>query len=218
LEIEHITMVSPQGESWLNLMETHGNGPRRLSDYQCSLSQSPAEFAQVHRAFLETSNTTAHGGLVKDGFATPIPLVGLGHATGRLYAEAALAQQFARALFPRTTNRHGCVTLPHSHGSVAEGVSQTQVLRWVSEEQLRAVWDSLVLAEYHGRYDGHTQPVRAMCPGTLHATRVAAPPGAFSPRQAEESVVVSRPKMPRRQVSLSVSAQPMWLCELVHTA
>jgi len=75
LEIEPLTMVSTQGESWLHIMETHGNVQRRLYDYQCSLTQSPAEFEQVHRAFLETSHTTAHGGLVKDGLATPIPLV-----------------------------------------------------------------------------------------------------------------------------------------------
>ena len=75
LEIEHITIVSTQGESWLNIMETHFNVQRRLYDYQFSLTQSPAEFDHVHRAFLETYNTTAHGGLLKEGFATPIPLV-----------------------------------------------------------------------------------------------------------------------------------------------
>src|SRR5262249_8572225 len=57
LEIEPITIVSAQGESWMNIMETHCNVPRRLSDYQCSLTQRPAEFDQVHQAFLKTSNT-----------------------------------------------------------------------------------------------------------------------------------------------------------------
>src|SRR5712691_12314059 len=218
LEIEHITIVSTQGESWLHIMETHCNVQRRLYDYQFSLTESPAEFEQVHRAFLETSNTTAHGGLLKDGFATPIPLVVLGHAKGRLYTAEALAQKFARALFPRTTNRHGCVTLHHYHFYVAEGVSQTQVLLWVYEDQLRAVWDSLVLAEYHCRYDGHKRQVRDIHQGTLYATRFVSPQGALLPRQAEESVVVYRPKMPRRQGRLSLSAQQMWLFELVHTA
>ncbi len=74
--------MSTQGESWLNIMETHFNVQRRLYDYQFSLTQSPAEFDQVHRAFLETYNTTAHGGLVKEGFATPIPLVVLAGVYG----------------------------------------------------------------------------------------------------------------------------------------
>ena len=75
LEIEHITIVSTQGESWLNIMETHFNVQRRLYDYQFALTQSPSEFEQVHQSFLKTYNTTAHAGLSKDGFATPIPLV-----------------------------------------------------------------------------------------------------------------------------------------------
>jgi transposase InsO family protein len=75
LEIEPITIVSAQGESWMNIMETHCNVQRRLYDYQFSLTQSPSEFEQVHQAFLKTYNTTAHAGLIKDGFATPIPLV-----------------------------------------------------------------------------------------------------------------------------------------------
>ena len=110
------------------------------------------------------------------------------------------------------------MTLHHDHFYVAEGVSQTQVLLWVYEDQLRAVWDSLVLAEYHCRYDGHKRQVRDICHGTFHATRFASPQGALIPRKAEESVVVYRPKMPRRQVRFSLSAQQMWLFELVHPA
>ena len=124
-------MVRTPGESWLNIMETHGHVQRRLYDSQFSLTQSPAEFERVHRAFLETYNTTAHGGLLKDGCATPIPVVVLGHAQGRLYTEDALAQKFSRALFPRTTNRYGWVPLHHSHCYVAEGGPQTPVLLWV---------------------------------------------------------------------------------------
>jgi hypothetical protein len=54
--------------------------------------------------------------------------------------------------------------------------------------------------------------------GTFDATHFASPQGAFIPRKAEESVVVYRPKTPRRQVRLSLSAQHMGLFELVHTA
>ena len=75
----------------------------------------------MHQAFLKTSNTTAHAGLIKDGFATPIPLVVLGDAKGRRYSEDALAQKFSSALFPRTTHRYGCVTLHHYPFYVAEG-------------------------------------------------------------------------------------------------
>jgi hypothetical protein len=38
----------------------------------------------------------------------------LGQAKGRLYTPDELTRNFSRALFPRTTNLYGCVTL-HSH-------------------------------------------------------------------------------------------------------
>ena len=37
-------MESTKGESYLNWMETHCNVPRRLYDYQFSLSTTPMEF------------------------------------------------------------------------------------------------------------------------------------------------------------------------------
>jgi transposase InsO family protein len=74
LQIVPNPMVSTQGESYKNLMETHFNIQRRLYDYQFSLTTTPAEFEQAHQAFMETSNTTAHEGLLNDGFHPPVPL------------------------------------------------------------------------------------------------------------------------------------------------
>jgi len=218
LEIEHITIVSTQGESWLNIMETHFNVQRRLYDYQFSLTQSPAEFDQVHRAFLETYNTTAHGGLVKEGFAPPIPRMVLGQAKGRLYTAEVLAQKFAHVCFPRLTNRYGCVTLHRYHFPVAEGFLQTPVLLWVDEPQLKAVWDSMVLAEYHCHYDKATQQVRDIGQGTWYPTPGASSQVTLLPRQAEECVVLYRPAVPRQQLNLSVPAQQLGLFERLHTA
>ncbi len=217
-ELEPITIVSTQGESWLNIMETHCNVQRRVYDYQFSLTQSPAEFDQGHRAFLETYNTTAHGGLVKEGVATPIPLVVLGQAKGRLYTPEALAQKFSRALFPRTTNRYGCVTLHWDPCPVAEGFPQTQVVLWVYENQLKAVRDRVVLAEYHCRYDGSKRQVRHIGQGTLSPAPMASPQGTLLPRQAEALVGLYRPPVPRRQLSLPVPAPQFGLFERLHTA
>jgi hypothetical protein len=46
LHIRHETIVSTQGESYLNWMETHFNIQRRLYDYQFSLAHTPAELEQ----------------------------------------------------------------------------------------------------------------------------------------------------------------------------
>jgi transposase InsO family protein len=52
LDIDHQTIISTQGESYMNLMEPHFNIQRRLYDYQLSLSTTPAELEQAHQAFI----------------------------------------------------------------------------------------------------------------------------------------------------------------------
>src|SRR5712692_3126799 len=91
--------------------ETHFNIQRRLYDYQFSLSTTPAELEQAHQAFIRLYNTTAHQGLLKAGFDPPIPVHVLGQAKGTMYTPDELTRKFSRALLPRTTNQHGCVTL-----------------------------------------------------------------------------------------------------------
>jgi hypothetical protein len=122
--------------------ETPFNVQRRLYDYQFSLAPTPAALEQVHQAFLHTYNTTAHQGLLKDQRFPAIPVEVLGTARGRVYTPEELARHFAQAVVPRTTNRYGCVTLHSYHFYVEEGLPRTQVLLWVSGEQLRAVFDA----------------------------------------------------------------------------
>ena len=141
LHIHHKTLVSTQGESDLNWMETHFNMQRRLYDYQFARAQSPGELEQVHQTFIQTYNTTAHQGLRKEQRLPPIPVEILGNAKGRTYAPDDLARKFAHALFPRTTNRYGCVPLHSYHCYVEEGLPKTQVLLGVYGEQRRAVFE-----------------------------------------------------------------------------
>ena len=135
LEIDHKTIVSTQGQSYLNWIETHFNIQRRLYDYQLSLASSPSDLEQRHQAFIQLSNTTAPQGLLVDQRLPPIPVEVLGTAQGRPYTPEVLAEKFAHALFPRTTNRYGCVTLHSYHFYVESGVPHTQVLLWVYGEQ-----------------------------------------------------------------------------------
>ena len=101
-----------------------------------------------------------------------------------------LSQKFSRALFPRTTNQHGYVTLHSYHFYVEAGVPKTRILLWVYGEQLRAVLDHVVLAEYHCRYDWRTRKVQdiilrdAICvaPGSSAAIESA---GILGPLSSE---------------------------------
>jgi len=151
LQLQHETIESTKGESYQNLVETHFNIQRRLYDYQFSLAHTLAALERQHQTFIQTYNTTAHQGLLKDQRLPPKPVEVLGTAKGRVYAQDELARHFSQALFPWVTNRYGCVTLHSYHFYVEEGLPQTQVLLWVSGEQLRAVFENVLLAEYHCR-------------------------------------------------------------------
>jgi hypothetical protein len=78
-------------------------------------------------------------------FASPLFLrkIWVGEeAKGRVYPQDELARSFSQALFPRMTNRHGCVTLHSYHFYLEEGLPHTQVLLWVCGEQLGAAFDT----------------------------------------------------------------------------
>jgi transposase InsO family protein/transposase len=210
LRIQHEPIESTKGESYKNLVETHFNIQRRLYDYQFSLAQTPAELEQRHQTFIQTYNTTAHQGLLNDQRFPPIPVEVLGEAKGRMYSQEELARCFSQALFPRTTNQYGCVTLHSYHFSVEEGLPKTQVLLWVSGEQLRATFENAVLAEYHCRYDWRERKVKNIHEGVFYRTRFASPQGALFPLTPQDALVVYHTR-PRRHRGPRVSAVPQLL-------
>jgi transposase InsO family protein/transposase len=218
LQIQHETIESTKGESYQNLMETHFNIQRRLYDYQFSLARTPLELERRHQAFIQTYNTTAHQGLLKDQRLPPIPVEVLGSATGRMYLQEELARHFSHALFPRTTNRHGCVTLHSYHFYVEEGLPQTQVLLWVSGEQLRAAFDHVILAAYHCHYDWRDRHVKAIRQGVFYPTRFASPQGTLIPLTAQDSVVVYRARAARRRTPSLPPTPQLLLFEVVREA
>jgi hypothetical protein len=181
------------------------------------LTQTPAELEQVHQRFIQTYNTTAHEGLLKEGFVPPIPLHVLAQAKGSLYSPDELARKFAYAVFPRTTHRYGCVTLHSYHFYVEEGVPHTQVLLWGYGEPLRAVLDHVVLAEYHCRYDGHARKVIDIRNGMFYPTRFASSQGLLLPLNSQESLGLYRPQLRIPQARLPFSAQQLLLFEVVPT-
>jgi transposase InsO family protein len=218
LQIQHETIVSTQGESYLNWMETHLNIQRRLYDYQFSLARTPAELEQRHQAFIQTYNTTAHQGLLKDRRIPPIPVKVLGTARGRVYTPEELARHFAQAVVSRTTNRYGCVTLHSYHFDVEEGLPRTQVLLWVAGERLRAAFNHVILAEYHCRYDWQDRKVKDIHEGVFYHTRYASPQRALIPLTPQESLVIYRARASRRRGPRLAPAQQLLLFELVQQA
>jgi hypothetical protein len=217
LEIDHKTIVSTQGQSYRNWIETHFNIQRRLYDYQFSLARTLSDLEQRHQAFIQRCNTTAHPGLLTDQCLPPIPVEVLGAAQGRHYPPEVLAKKFAHALFPRTTNRYGCVTLHSYHFYIEAGIPKSQVLLWVYGEQLRAVLNNVVLAEYRCRDDAQARKVRDIHAGTFYVTRFASPQETLIPLNPQEALVVYRPRAPRQRVLQHIPRQHLVLFELVPT-
>jgi hypothetical protein len=188
-----------------------------LYDYQFSLARTPAELEQRHQAFMQTYNTTAHQGLLQDRRLPPIPVEVLGAAIGRRDTPEELARAFAQAVFPRTTNQYGCVTLHSYHFYVEAGLPRTQVLLWVAGTQLRAAFDHVILAEYHCRYDWRDRRVKDVRPEVFHPTRFASPQGTLLPLTPRDSLVIYRTRARRRAPARSSTPQ-LLLFEVVPTA
>jgi hypothetical protein len=81
---------------------------------------------------------------------------------------------------------------------VEEGPPHTQVLLWVSGEQLRAAFDHVILAEYHCRYDWQDRHVKEIRQGVFSHTRFASPQGTLMPLTSQDSLVVYRARAARR--------------------
>ena len=85
---------------------------------------------------------------------------------------------------PLARDRHGCVTRHSDHCSVEEGLPRTRVLLWVAGEQLRAVFDTVVLVEYRCRDDWRERHVQEIRDGVFYPTRVASRQGRLHPVDA----------------------------------
>ena len=107
------------------------------------------------------------------------------------------------------------MTLHRYHFYVEAGIPKTQVVLWVYGEQLRAVLDNVVLAEYHCHYEWRTHKVTGLSDGVFYPTRFASPQGTLIPLNPPESLVVYRPQALRRQARQPVSTQQLVLFELI---
>ena len=109
------------------------------------------------------------------------------------------------------------MTLHSYHFYVESGVPQTQVLLWGYGEQLRAVLDNVVLAEYHCHYDGRARKITELRDGVFFSTRFASPQRALIPLNPQEALVVYPPQALRRPTLRALSMQQLLLFELART-
>jgi hypothetical protein len=113
---------------------------------------------------------------------------------------------------------YGCVTLHHYHFYVEQGLPTTPVLLWLSGGQLRAVFDNVVVAEYHCHDDWRSRHVTNIRDGVFYRTRYASSQGMLLPFNPQESRVLYRPQSERHRARQPSSTQQLWLFEGMPTA
>jgi hypothetical protein len=91
------------------------------------------------------------------------------------------------------------------------------VLLWVYGEQLRAVFENIVLAAYRCHYHWWDHKVTDIRAGVFYPTRFASLQQSLIPLTSQESLVVYHPRPPRRQTPHPSPVRQMGLFELVHT-
>jgi hypothetical protein len=109
------------------------------------------------------------------------------------------------------------VTLHSYHFYLEGGLPHTQVLLWVSGEQLRATFEHVVLAEYRCHYDWRDRKVTGIREGVFYPTRFASPQGTLLPLTPQEFMVVYCARSSRRRARRRLPAQQLWLFEVVPT-
>ena len=86
---------------------------------------------------------------------------------------------------------------------------------WAPGEQLQAVFESVVLAEYHCRYDWHDRKVKDIRAGVWYSTRFVSPQSSLTLLTPQEFMVMYRAKRPRRRAPRLSAGQQLLLFELV---
>jgi hypothetical protein len=99
-----------------------------------------------------------------------------------------------------------------------QGLPTTPVLLWLSGDQLRAVFDNVVVAEYRCQYDWRIRQVKDIRDGVFYPTRYASSQGALIPFNPRESLVLYRPQSGRRHARQALPTQQLALFERTSTA
>jgi hypothetical protein len=99
-----------------------------------------------------------------------------------------------------------------------QGLPTTPVLLWLSGDQLRAVFDNVVVAEYRCQYDWRIRQVKDIRDGVFYPTRYASSQGALIPFNPRESLVLYRPQSGRRHARQALPTQQLALFERMSTA
>jgi hypothetical protein len=93
---------------------------------------------------------------------------------------------------------------------VEQGLPTTRMLLWLCADQLRAVFDNVVVAEYRCHYDWRSHHVTNIRDGVFYPTRYASSQGTLFPFNPQESLVLYRPQTKTRHVRPPLATQQLF--------
>jgi hypothetical protein len=141
-----------KGQPWRNLVESHFGVQARLGEYhweRCKTVESAQEF---HRELIHDYNRLPHWAHHRRNDGKRSPLAVLGNARGKSVEPADLERAFAQRYCQRTTDARGFVRIGRWKIYVEEAFTRVpiQLSHW--DGQLRAEYQSQILAEYQCKW------------------------------------------------------------------
>jgi putative transposase len=211
-----------KGQAWQNLIEAQFKIQLRLADAQFEQATSREEIQTHHATFIQLFNTTPHWAHREraDGNKTPESV--LGGEVGRRLSPDALRRVFRQLQFPRTVNRHGCVSVQRFYIYAEQGLTKRRVSVWIYADPLHIEYQQNLLARYTCTVDRQQKSLTSVRQPHFYQTPFASPQLEFFELDDEQWLKVrQRPPYSRSRPQRSLLRQfplgfelVIWLCLL----
>jgi hypothetical protein len=211
-QLLHALQIVPcyieKGQAWQNLIEAQFKIQLRLADTQFEQATSREEIQSRHATFIQLFNTTTHWAHREreDGRKTPESV--LGGEGGRRVSPDALQRVFRHLQFPRTVNRHGCVSVQRFYLYAERGLAKRRVSVWIYADRLHIEYQQNLLARYACTVDRRQKSLSAVSHPKLYRTPFACPQLEFFELDDEQwHKVQQRPPYSRSKSQRSLVKQ-----------
>jgi hypothetical protein len=146
----------------------------------------------------------------------------LGGEQGRRLSPDALRRVFRQLQFPRTVNRHGCVSVQRFYLYAEPGLAKRRVSVWIYADRLHIEYQQNLLARYTCTVDRQRKSLTSVTNPNFYRTPFASPQLEFFELDDEQWLKVrQRPPYSRSKPQRSLARQfplgfelVIWLCLL----
>jgi transposase len=204
-------------QSWENLIETHFNVMRRMSDYHFEQASSWEQAKQIHARFVQDYNTQPHWAHRQRDDQRHSPAEVLGWVTAvTLRTPEQLHRIFYATRFTRRLDTWGSARFRRWKLYGEEGLARRQTVIWVYGETVTLEYAETPLTQYEVQYQPDKRHIRAVRDARRFATPYASPQvHLWEPEAVEWRLARRLPDYAprRRRTRADVDLQPVLLEE-----